>query len=61
MDPRERLAVDTNALISRLLVAASVPRQAVRKAIAVGILLVSDATLEELAFVLGRPKFDPYT
>lgn len=38
----------------------SVPGQAVRKAIDIGQLLISDATLFELAAVLARPKFDPY-
>jgi putative PIN family toxin of toxin-antitoxin system len=58
--PRERIVVDTNVLISRLLLPASVPGRAVRKAVEVGQLLVSVATTEELAAVLGRAKFDPY-
>jgi len=58
--PRERIVVDTNVLISRLLLPASVPGRAVRKAVAVGQLLVSAATTEELAAVLSRAKFDPY-
>jgi putative PIN family toxin of toxin-antitoxin system len=57
---RERIVVDTNVLISRLLLPASVPGRAVRKAVEVAQLLVSAATMEELATVLGRPKFDPY-
>ena len=60
MTPRERIVVDTNVLISRLLLPASVPGRAVRKAVAVGQLLVSAATTEELAAVLSRAKFDPY-
>lgn len=60
MTPRERIVVDTNVLISRLLLPASVPGRAVRKAVEVGQLLVSVATTEELAAVLGRAKFDPY-
>jgi putative PIN family toxin of toxin-antitoxin system len=55
-----RIVVDNNVLISRLLLPASVPGRAVRKAIDSGQLLVSDATLTELATVLARPKFDPY-
>jgi uncharacterized protein len=57
---RARVVVDTNALISRLLLPRSIPGQAVRKAVADCQLLASDATIMELADVLGRPKFDPY-
>lgn len=60
MRARERIVVDTNALISRLLLPASVPGAAIRKAVAEGQLLVSDAILVELAEVLARAKFDPY-
>jgi putative PIN family toxin of toxin-antitoxin system len=58
MRTRERIVVDTNALISRLLLPTSVPGQAVRKAVDGGILLVSEATMNELADVLARQKFD---
>ncbi|HEV3113396.1 MAG TPA: putative toxin-antitoxin system toxin component, PIN family [Candidatus Binataceae bacterium] len=57
---RQRVVVDTNALISRLLTPASPAALAVRKAVDEARLLVSVATLEELADVLSRPKFDPY-
>jgi uncharacterized protein len=57
---KERIVVDTNVLISRLLLPASMPGRAVRKAVEVGQLLVSAATTEELAAVLSRAKFDPY-
>jgi len=60
MRARERVVIDTNALISRLLLPASVPAQAVHKAVDEAQVLASDATLIELADVLGRPKFDPY-
>jgi uncharacterized protein len=60
MRTRTRIVVDTNALVSRLLLPASVPGQAVRKAVDNGILLVSEATMNELADVLARPKFDRY-
>ena len=56
----ERIVADTNLLVSRLLLPQSVPARAVRKAVDEGQLLVSDATLEELADVLSRAKFDPY-
>lgn len=56
----QRIVVDTNTLISRSLLPRSVPAAAVRKATATGQLLVSEATLSELADVLARPKFAPY-
>jgi len=52
--------LDTNTLISRLLVPQGVAGRAVDHALARGVLLVSAETLGELADVLGRPKFDPY-
>ena len=55
-----RIVVDNNALISRLLLPDSVPARAVRKAVDEERLLVSEATLEDLADVLARPKFDRY-
>ena len=60
MRTRPRIVVDTNALVSRLLLPASVPAQAVRKAVDTSILLVAEATMNELADVLARPKFDRY-
>ncbi len=60
MRSRQRVVVDTNALVSRLLLPSSVPGQAIRKAVDEGILLVSEATMNELADVLARPKFDRY-
>ena len=58
--PDLRLVVDTNVLISRLLSPRSVAARAVDLAITEGRLLVSEATLSELARVLARPKFDRY-
>lgn len=60
MRVRERIVADTNCLISRLLLPSSMPGKAVRKAADSGIFLVSDATMNELADVLARSKFDPY-
>lgn len=60
MTPRARVVVDNNALVSRLLIPESVPARAVRKAVDEAQLLVSQATMEELADVLARPKFDAY-
>lgn len=56
----QRVVVDTNVLISRLLAPGSVPGQAVSHAVKHGRLLASNATLEELADVLSRAKFDRY-
>lgn len=52
--------LDTNVLISRLLMPGGTAARAVDHALAGGILLVSDATLGELVEVLGCAKFDPY-
>lgn len=55
-----RFVIDTNTLISRLLLPQSIPAQAVQKAVQNGDLLFSEATLGELNRVLGRKKFDRY-
>lgn len=60
MAERFRVVVDTNVLISRLLAPDSPPGRAVSHAVRYGQLLASDATLGELADVLGRTKFDRY-
>lgn len=53
-----RWVLDTNTLVSRLLLPAGTAGRAVDRALALGVPLVSDDTLAELADVLGRPKFD---
>lgn len=58
--PDLRLVVDTNVLVGRLLSPRSVAARAVDLAITEGRLLVSGATLPELARVLARPKSDRY-
>lgn len=60
MKTRERVVVDTNALVSRLLLPHSVPGRSVRVVVDEGQLLISEATMAELADVLARPKFDRY-
>lgn len=60
MKARTRIVLDTNALVSRLLIPDSIPGQAVRKAVEDGGILMSESTLFELADVLGREKFDAY-
>lgn len=60
MQNRPRIVLDTNTLVSRLLLPNSIPGQAVRKAVEDGDILMSESTLFELADVLGREKFDAY-
>lgn len=59
-DLQGRWVLDTNLLVSRLLVPSGPAARAVDHALERGILLVSEATLEELVHVVARPKFDPY-
>jgi len=55
-----RLVLDTNTLVSRMLLPRGVAGRAVDKALAAGTLLASEETMAELANVLARPKFDRY-
>jgi putative PIN family toxin of toxin-antitoxin system len=55
-----RVVLDTNVLISRLLLPGSIPGRAVRVLIDQTQPLVSEQTLRELATTLARPKFDRY-
>ena len=56
----QRLVVDTNLWISRLLMPNGTAARAVDHALAWGVPLMSEATLAELADVLARPEFDRY-
>ena len=56
----ERVVVDTNVFVSQLLRLSSVPGQAAGEAMDTGVVLVSAATLNELADVLAQAKFDRY-
>ena len=58
--PERRWVLDTNALISRLLLPTGVAARAVDHALARGVVLVSEETMNELAEVISRPKFDAY-
>jgi putative PIN family toxin of toxin-antitoxin system len=60
MNERLRLVIDTNVLVSHLLLPASIPAQAVRIAVRRDLVLVSEEFIRELAAVLFRPKFDRY-
>jgi putative PIN family toxin of toxin-antitoxin system len=57
---RRRVVFDINVLVSRLLLPASTPDRAVRRGVDEALVLVSEASMIELADVLSRPKFDPY-
>ncbi|MDP3873941.1 MAG: putative toxin-antitoxin system toxin component, PIN family [Methyloversatilis sp.] len=58
--PERRWVLDTNALISRLLLPTGAAARAVDHALARGVVLVSEETMSELAEVISRPKFDRY-
>lgn len=57
---RARVVVDTNVLVSRLILPQSLPAQALRRAEVDARLLISEATMYELADILGHSKFDRY-
>jgi uncharacterized protein len=56
----KRVVLDTNVIMSALLLPHSVPRQAFDKALMHGQILASVATLDELDAVIRRNKFDRY-
>lgn len=55
-----RIVVDTNVFVSAIMLPLSRPRKAIDKALNDGLLLFSRPTMDELAEVLLRPKFDSY-
>ena len=55
-----RFVIDTNTLVSAVLLEGSTPALAVRSARRNGVLLGSPDTLDEVADVLAREKFDAY-
>ncbi len=55
-----RFVLDTNVVVSALLLKQSAARQAFDKATEKGKLLISQATVEELSQVLRRKGFDKY-
>jgi putative PIN family toxin of toxin-antitoxin system len=56
----QRIVIDTNCFVSRLLTPKSITSQAVRYAFDFHHILVSSDTLTELEMVLSRKKFDNY-
>ncbi len=57
---RERVVIDTNVLISSLLLTTSTPGKVVEKAVAKAQLIATTETLRELIEKLLLPKFDRY-
>jgi uncharacterized protein len=57
---RQRVVIDTNIYVSRLIREQSIPGQAVGRAWREAVTLTSTAILEELQTVLRRPKFARY-
>jgi uncharacterized protein len=55
-----RFVLDANVLVSALLFAQGKPRQSLKKAQAIGVLLMSESTFDELERVVSCPKFDKY-
>lgn len=60
MTPELRVVIDTNVLISQLLLPQSKPADAVRVTLRLGTLLTSTDHLRELFDVVMRAKFDAY-
>jgi uncharacterized protein len=57
---KQRLVVDTNVLVSHLLVPDSIADQVVVRVMTHEVILMSEAALTELSEVLARPKFNRY-
>ena len=55
-----RVVVDTNILVSQLILPDSLPAQVLAQVELRSVLLFSESTMYELADVLARPKFDRY-
>lgn len=55
-----RFVIDTNTLVSRMLMPESIPAKAVSYSLENGKILISDDTLMEIGEVLSREKFDRY-
>ena len=60
MNEQALWVLDTNVLVSRLLSPGGTASRAVDRALESGVLLVSEATMEELESVLSRSRFDPF-
>jgi hypothetical protein len=60
MTSDRRYVFDTNTLVSAALFKGSTPGEAFRQALNTGVVLLSEATFEEIDEVIAREKFDDY-
>ena len=60
-ESRTPIVIDTNSLVSRLILPKSIPAQAVDLALEKGVILISKDTISELSEVIQRKKFDRYS
>ncbi|RMG42110.1 MAG: putative toxin-antitoxin system toxin component, PIN family [Methanobacteriota archaeon] len=60
MKTRRRCVLDTNVVVSALLIKNSIPRQAFDKALDEGVILLSMPVLLELDRILSKDKFNKY-
>jgi len=60
MTTSDRFVLDTNTIVSALLLPTSIPRQAFDRAFETGRVIVSEASVAEFADVLQRSRFDKY-
>lgn len=58
--PANRVVIDTNVWLSAALVPGGVPSHVVRRVLAQGVPVFSDATFAELETRIWKPKFDRY-
>lgn len=58
-DKNKRVVIDTNTLISAVIIPKSIPAQTL-KAFEHYVICISEETEQELVEVISRPKFDKY-
>lgn len=58
--PQNRVVIDTNVWLSAALSPAGAPSQVVRRVLACGVPVFSEATFDELDARVWKPKFDRY-
>jgi predicted nucleic acid-binding protein len=56
-DKNKRVVIDTNTLISAVIIPKSIPAQALKKAFEYYVICISEETEQELVEVISRPKF----
>jgi uncharacterized protein len=55
-----RIVLDTNLIVSAVLLPSSLSRHAFDAAVEMGVVIVTEATVTEVTEVLHRPRFDRY-